>query len=111
MIEVLEMILNFKSERRKNIEGGEGEFYKRQGSLIPIRRKYREQVIQKDLEENKRLEWIKENPDYIKLIYEELKFRAPSVDIIKKEVVKLIHALKKGKIKNLKIFINIFLMI
>ena len=70
MIEVLGMILNFKSETRKNIEGGEGEFYKRQGSLIPIRKKYREQVIEKDLEENKRLEWIKENPDYIKLIYE-----------------------------------------
>ena len=109
MIEVLGMILNFKSETRKNIEGGEGEFYKRQGSLIPIRKKYREQVIEKDLEENKRLEWIKENPDYIKLIYEELKFRAPSIDIIKKEVVKLIHALSKGKIKNLKNFHQYFL--
>ena len=66
------MMLNYKSQSKKTIDGSEGEFYLRQGSLIPIRRKYREQVLEKKLDENKRLDWIKNNPDYINLVFEEL---------------------------------------
>ena len=62
----------------------------------------------KKLDENKRLDWIKNNPDYINLVFEELKFRSP-IDTVKKEIAKLIHVLVKNKIKNLKDFHQYFL--
>ncbi len=106
MIEVLKMIIDHKSDEK--IETGEDNFYKTQSSLMPIRKKYREQVIEKKLEENKRLEWIKKNPDYIKMIFDELKFRDSSNNI-KKEAAKLINTLVNDKIKNLKDFNEYFL--